>query len=122
MARDGVYMVVGTDEQTLPVEAEDLPAACAFAESRGVDIAEIKAPSGRRFRPNGEGGFVDSGTGTVRANPDAPLMFFSLFIPIVGVLAGSIRLATGKGDGVLPIVLGITGAVLWTGLFALASM
>lgn len=109
---------------SMNVPAESVADAAAFAARRGVKVAAVVAEGDRTYIATADGAFArESEMPKARADgkPDAdkPLLWISFCIPIVGFIAGAVRLTNKDSSGVRIIRWTVAGAIAWGLLVAL---
>jgi hypothetical protein len=118
-------VVTGTDATTnAPAEMKVLVGGMGeaeqFAAKRGITVQSIRTDTGAVWAPNGNGGFKRVGAdGKEKAqNQDKALLLFAFLIPLVGLIAGAIRLSQRDKSGAVVLVWALIGAFVWTILLA----
>jgi len=115
------YLIKGTDVEThapssLSVQASSVPEAADIAGSRGIDIVSVESEHGDIYTPVGDGRFrtgVATEGNTSKSNDDLGLMLVSFLIPIIGIIAGSVRLGNRDQSGVPILLAAVAGIVVW---------
>ena len=124
----GIYIINGRDsvtggEASLSLRADSVPSAVGLAGERGVKPETVESPTGVLYRVQADGGLRENAdTAAVPvagSDPDMPLKIIALLIPVVGVIAGAIRLGLRDRSGAAIIGWAVGGFVLWTLLGAM---
>ncbi|MBX3385382.1 MAG: hypothetical protein KF768_02295 [Phycisphaeraceae bacterium] len=120
------FVIHGHDADTgapieLSVKIGSVGEAAEFAASRGIKVTSIHAESGYTYTPTKDGGFRrndESASGSPESRADAALYAFAVLIPLIGLVAGAIRLAKRDPSGGFVILAGLGGVILWAIIWA----
>ncbi len=118
----GRYVVTGVDtatgsEASLTLQSDSVPSALAQAREKGLSANTVESPKGVVYRVHEDGKISEYGdretSGSSESDPDLPLKIISLFIPLVGFIAGAIRLGNRDGSGGKIVAWAVIGFILW---------
>lgn len=117
------FIVHGVDDQNgasvqLSVKLGSVEEVAEFASRRGVSITAIHSESGHIYFPTEGGGFRRDDESTPATNPDTTLLVFACLVPVVGLVAGTIRLANRDRSGSRVLVLSVAWMFVWGVLLA----
>jgi hypothetical protein len=127
------YVVIGKDVDSgaateFSIKAASIPDAAAFAAKRGIRVEKVRTREGVTFLAR-DGAFSKEGDDQVASessshdrHSDLAMIFFSFVIPMVGLIAGAVRLARRDSSGTGVLVAACLGCVFWSVLsFALMA-
>lgn len=113
------FTIIGEDRESgetvrMPVHLGSVGEAVEFGRSRGVEVREVQSGSGHTFRVTADGITKDpTNTPERQSDREAIVVIVSFAIPLVGLIAGSVRYGTGRKGGGLLIGAAVVGLVLW---------
>lgn len=102
--------------ESIKIAARSVGDAAKCPAIHGMQIVSISNPeTGRIYFPTPGGGFKAQtlGPDSRPKNQDMGLLVISFLIPLVGVIAGAIRMSKNEPNGLPPILASLAGGVIF---------